>query len=138
MGKIAFRSHHFLCTLGFEGKGYSPGFVENYQRIADTLRGAGKSGDQVRIEVTGGLDSICAPCPNNQGTSCATQAKIETLDAAHARVLGLSPGDVITWGEVKTLIAEKFTDEAFDRACAPCGWKALGYCKSALERNRNR
>ena len=32
---LEFRPHHFLCTLGFEGKGYSDEFVRNYYRYAD-------------------------------------------------------------------------------------------------------
>ncbi len=136
MAKLEFRPHHFLCTLGFEGKGYSPEFVANYQGIADSLRRSGAAGDQVEIHVVESTDSICEPCPNRQGALCATQDKIETLDRAHARVLGLKSGDVLTWGEAKRRVAARFTDEAFDRACEPCGWKALGYCRAALHRNR--
>ena len=54
------------------------------------------------------------------------------LDAAHARVLGLSEGDRITWGEAKERIASHMTLEAFHEACAPCEWKALGVCEAAL------
>lgn len=132
---IQFRPHHFLCTLGFEGKGYSQEFVRNFQALADRLR-RDPAGDSVVLEVVGRTDSICAPCPNRQGSLCSTQQKIQSLDDAHAQVLGLKPGDRLTWGEAKARIAARMTDERFDSACAPCGWKALGICKLALDRLR--
>ena len=134
--KLQFRPHHFLCTLGFEGKGYSEEFVQGFQEIADHLRMNGTAGDLTPIEVTAVTDSICAPCPNRQGTLCSTQTKIQALDNAHAAVLGIRAGDVLSWSEAKKRIVEKVTDEAFDAICAPCGWKELGVCHAALKRTR--
>jgi|GEM_PF-245652 len=132
---IEFKPHHFLCTVGFEGKGYSQLFVKNFQALADQLR-RDPGGDSVQITVVRDADSICAPCPNLRGTLCATQEKISTLDSNHARVLGIQPGDQLTWKQAKALILEKMTPEAFDQACAPCGWKPLGICRSALDELR--
>jgi hypothetical protein len=125
-----FRPHHFLCTVGFEGKGYSPEFVANYKEIANTLRKPG--GDKIRIRVTAVTDSICAPCPSKRGDLCETQAKIDRLDQAHAQVLELQAGDELTWGEAKAKITEKFSLEKFHHACEPCSWKAMGVCEAAL------
>jgi hypothetical protein len=134
---IRFRPHHFMCTLGFEGKGYSEEFTRNYGAIADRLRAPSDgSGDREPIEVVPATDSICVPCPNRQGELCATEAKIQSLDQGHASVLGLNAGQVLTWGEAKKRIAERMTDEDFDRVCAPCSWKPMGMCKNALERLR--
>lgn len=130
---LRFRPHHFLCTLGFQGHGYSEEFVRNYRELADSLRRDPESGDHVRIEVVSSTDSICAPCPNRSGSLCATEQKIRSLDDAHAAVLGISPGQVVSWGEAKRRIAERMTDEAFDRACAPCSWKSMGVCAAALK-----
>jgi soluble lytic murein transglycosylase-like protein len=133
---LEFRPHHFLCTLGFEGKGYSDEFVRGYREIADRLRATGAEGDATVIRVTGRTDSICAPCPNRMGEACATEGKIQALDHGHAAVLGLSPGQELSWGEAKARIAEKMNDADFERVCAPCSWKALGVCQKALTRNR--
>jgi len=130
---LEFRPHHFMCTLGFEGKGYSPEFVRGYQRIADSLRIADE-GDAVPIRVAPATDAICAPCPNRTGTVCASEPKIRSLDQAHARVLGIEAGQVLTWGEAKRLIAEKMGFDDFERACAPCAWKAMGVCEAALRK----
>ena len=130
---LEFRPHHFLCTLGFVGKGYSPDFVRNYQQIADSLREA-KAGGQTSIRVAEATDAICAPCPNREGALCSAEPKIQKLDQAHAKVLGLKAGQVLTWDEAKKLLARKMTFEAFHIACAPCAWKAMGVCETALRK----
>jgi soluble lytic murein transglycosylase-like protein len=131
MSNIRFRPHHFLCTVGFEGKGYSESFVENYARLANGLR-ATPEGDSSVIEVVGGTDSICEPCPNRRGDACETEAKIRALDNAHAAVLGLRAGDHLTWGEAKAKIRQRMTLEKFHAACAPCAWLKAGMCEKAL------
>lgn len=128
-----FRPHHFLCTLGFEGKGYSEEFVRGYLKIASRLRNAA-DGDSVKIRVVKGSDSICTPCPNRQGQRCTSEEKISKLDQAHAALTGLGPGTEVTWGEAKQIIAEKVSVEDFHRACAPCSWRSLGVCEAALKR----
>jgi len=123
-----------MCTLGFEGKGYSEAFVANYQRIADSLRLAPVAGGKTLICVARNVDSICMPCPNRRDEKCATEEKIQKLDQAHAQVLGLKAGDVLSWDEAQELIAARMTEEAFEQVCAPCSWKALGVCKTALKK----
>lgn len=131
MNNLSFRPHHFLCALGFQGKGYSPGFVKNFQAIADRLRENG--GDHVNMRVTYKTDSICQACPHQKGDLCGSnQAKIERLDAVHGEVLGLDEGDCITWGEAKDRIAERIDEAVFDKICQGCSWKDLGVCLSAL------
>lgn len=130
---LKFRPHHFLCTLAYQGSGYSPEFVESYNQIAARLRESGEAGDLVQIEVVERTDSICEPCPSKRDHLCEMQEKIEKLDRAHAKVLSLRGGDVLTWGEAKDRIAENFTDEAFEASCAPCSWKPLGICKPKLQ-----
>ncbi|MCM2278066.1 MAG: DUF1284 domain-containing protein [Oligoflexia bacterium] len=132
---LRFRPHHFLCTLGFEGKGYSPEFIRNFSRLAEELRST-PAGEEIQIEVTTISDSICQPCPDRRGEGCQSEIKIQTLDLAHARILGLSPGERLSWGEAKRRIAERMTPGAFENACAPCSWKELGVCRQALERLR--
>jgi hypothetical protein len=132
---LKFRPHHFLCTVGYQGKGYSAEFVKNYDVIAAGLRVP--NGDATLIEVVEKTDSICVPCPSKRGDLCETQAKIDHLDRAHAKILSLKEGDTLTWGEAKKRIVENFSEEAFESACAPCSWKALGICKTALAKLKN-
>ena len=132
---ISLKPHHFLCSLGFEGKGYSPEFVQNFWNIVHRLRSvdAGSSED-FEIEIQAGADSICQPCPNRRGNSCEKQEMIEKLDSAHSQVLGLVPSEKITWTRAKEKIAERMSISDFHSACEPCGWKKMGVCEAALMR----
>lgn len=127
---ILFRPHHFLCALCFQGKGYSPKFVENFSEIMQQLNS--EFGDDCVIQVTQVTDSICEPCPHRRETLCTSQEKILKLDAAHAQVLGIQAGEKITWGEAKKRIREHMTLDKFHQVCAPCEWKELGICESVL------
>ena len=128
--KISFRPHHFLCTLGFQGRGYSPAFIKNYIQIVEALH----KDEELPIEVVGGVDSICEVCPRNEAGFCKTESKIQALDKRHAKVLDLIPGETLTWIKGKARIKEKMTLDAFHHACEGCQWKALGVCEEALKK----
>ncbi|MBW0157375.1 DUF1284 domain-containing protein [Sedimentimonas flavescens] len=129
---LRYRPHHFLCSLGFEGKGYSPEFTTNMTAIVmGRLRAA--RGDEVVIEVVEDTDDICAPCPSRRGTACGSGYHINQLDAAHAAALGLKPGDKLTWGEARERM-RALPDNALSEICAPCQWLAFGMCTAALGR----
>ena len=127
---IHFRSHHFLCALCFQGNGYSPVFIENFTALMQQLNA--EKGDDCVIEVVSDTDFICEPCPHRREQLCTSQEKILRLDRAHAEVLGIQPGEKITWGEAKQRIRERMTMEAFHRVCEPCEWKKLGICEEVL------
>lgn len=127
---ITFRPHHFLCALCFQGRGYSPAFVANFQTIMDTLNAS--EGDATPIKIVSHTDSICLPCPNRRNLSCTTQEKIDKLDAAHAEALQLLPGQSITWGEAKEKIAANIPLPTFHRICEGCEWKAYGICEQVI------
>lgn len=126
-----FRPHHFLCALNFQGRGYSPAFTDNFQRIVDAFNQS--SNDDVTITVTSSADSICAPCPSRMGESCAGADKIAILDAAHSKALDLRPNQQITWREAKQRISAKISLAVFHQICATCSWKPLGLCESNLK-----
>lgn len=129
---IRYRPHHFLCSLGFEGKGYSDGFTANmHNLVVGQLRAPG--GDAVEIEVTAITDDICAPCPKRRGRLCVDQGKITRLDRAHGEALDLAAGDRITWGAAQDRMAA-LEPEDLDRICAGCAWLEMGMCKAALAR----
>lgn len=130
---VRYRPHHFLCSLGFEGKGYSPDFTANMTAIVmGRLRAGG--GDAVVIAVTGATDDICAPCPKRRGRLCTNQDKIKALDRAHAAALRLEPHEQLTWGEAKARIRAHVPPGSLKRLCAGCEWEAHGMCEAALVR----
>ncbi len=133
---VRYRPHHFLCSLGFEGKGYSPDFAANMTAIVmGRLRSTG--GDATRITVTGSVDDICRPCPKRRGQLCTSQTKIDRLDAAHAAALSLAPGDTLTWGEGLRRIRAAVPPGSLKTLCAGCEWEPYGMCEAALVRLHN-
>jgi hypothetical protein len=130
---VKFRPHHFLCALGFVGKGYSDRFTANMTAIVEgRLRAPG--GEGTPIEVVGRLDDICAPCPRRAGSGCSVQEKIDRLDAAHAAALGLTAGDRLTWGAAQSRIRARVRPGDLARLCTGCEWLELGLCEAALGR----
>lgn len=130
---VRYRPHHFLCSLGFEGKGYSESFTENMTAIVmGRLRA--KGGDATVIEVTGATDDICAPCPKRRGRLCTNQDKIKTLDRAHAAALRLEPRETLTWGEAKARIRANIPAGSLKTLCAGCEWERYGMCEAAMRR----
>lgn len=130
MPNITFRPHHFLCSLGYKGLGYSPKFVANYNNIIKTIR----TDENTPIQVVIGFDNICKSCPNQEAktNACVVENKISQLDQAHLAILGLSPGEIITWKKAQERIKNNFSLEKFHEACEPCEWKKLGICEEAL------
>ncbi|KEO56321.1 hypothetical protein TP2_01990 [Thioclava pacifica DSM 10166] len=130
--RLKFRPHHFLCSLGFEGKGYSEGFTANMSAIVGG-RLRRPDGEDVKIEVVAAADDICAPCPSRRGALCVAQDRIARLDAAHARALEVAPGDVLRWGEALDRMAA-LPAGALNEICSGCQWLAGGMCAKALDR----
>ena len=133
MRSISFRPHHFLCSLGYQGKGYDDAFTANMDAVvADGLHQSG--GDDTLITVVRQADEICAPCPQRRGQGCASQRKIDGLDDRHAARLNLMEGEQLTWAEAKERIAAKVKSGDLADLCEGCQWLELGLCEDALTR----
>lgn len=128
---LYFRPHHFLCTLCYRGEGYSQYFTEKYTALTERLRDE-RGGSSTIIRVVDGADSICSFCPNMKD-ECLTEDKVSLLDLEHGKLLDLSPGQIITWGEARQRIISLISPEDFNRICEPCGWKEMGICLKALK-----
>ena len=88
-------------------------------------------GDKVEIAIAEGADDICKGCPHLKEQKCASEI-VPTLDENHATILKLKAGDKLCWGIAKKRIADNMTLDSFEKACGPCFWKQLGFCKEAL------
>lgn len=127
---IFFRPHHFLCTLGFRGLGYSEEFVGNYRKISKQL----SENENTLITVAKSIDTICSACPNKiDNTSCTSQDIVTKLDAAHAQILDSKIGDQLSWKQAKIKLKELMSIESFLHACKDCKWQSLGICQSSLQ-----
>lgn len=133
---LHFRPHHFLCSLGYQGKGYSTQFTANMDRIVvDHLHAP--AGFDTRIRIVGLSDDICAPCPHRRGDSCEKAEKITALDKRHADQLELQDGQVVTWNQARERIRERVTPQLLDTLCAGCEWLNAGMCKQAVAQLRD-
>jgi hypothetical protein len=127
---VRLRPHHLMCSLGFQGKGYSDDFTVNMAGIVDRLRGP--DGDATALEITPQADAICAPCPHKQGLGCVKDAQIRALDQRHAQILGLDAGARLTWGEAQARIVARIAPGDLATLCAGCQWLDYGLCEAAL------
>lgn len=128
---LRFRPHHFLCALGYQGKGYSIQFTANMDAIVlGQLRNPEQA--DTLIEVIGISDDICAPCPHRRGEACDEQSKIAALDRRHAGHLDLHEGEVVSWHTLRERIKQRVKPADLDALCMGCAWLEAGMCKQAV------
>lgn len=121
---IRLRPHHLLCLLTYVGKGYSPAFVANYDRIVARLD-AGEPAELVE-----GPDDICAPMLDG-GHHCLNDSvaiRDATARAALARLFGdgLAVGTMLRFsaGRLAAMRAA-FADGTLRAVCTGCQWTGL-------------
>lgn len=131
---LKFRPHHFMCTLGFEGMGYSANFVDNYHSISQMLQSA----PLTKIKIVASQDDICKACPHiDYKQGCNSYTKVNYIDQQHLGILGFKVADIVTWQQAKDQIKLKMTTKKFKFACASCEWQVYGVCEKALIRLQN-
>jgi hypothetical protein len=122
---IRLRAHHLLCMLTYVGRGYTPGFTANYDRIAARI----VTGEVV--ELVSGPDDICAPLLSTDDAHCHRDSVIERDRLAAISVgalLGqkLAPGDHITpHADIIARMRKAFSDGSIRTACHACEWADL-------------
>ena len=131
---LEFRPHHFMCTLGFRGVGYSNHFVQNYKEIVKVLT----KNEDTLIKVVKHTDNICSACPKKiSKTFCTAQDKITGLDFAHNKVLRFTSGEITSWRQAKSRIKKYMSIDKFHESCQSCSWKKFGVCQESLEQLLN-
>lgn len=81
---VRLRPHHLLCMLTYVGKGYTSGFVENYDRVAARLN-AGEED----IELVDGPDDICTGLLCESHAHCFNEGVAQRDEAARVSVSAL-------------------------------------------------
>lgn len=132
MLNIHLRPHHFLCTINFKKKGYSPDFVQNFSKILKQL----KDNPDQKITIVGQADSICSACPKRHHAEC-DKPLILTLDKRHADAFGLTPGSIVSWAEAFQKIRQKLTIPLFLQICQGCPWLDVGICLENIKKILN-
>lgn len=129
-GIVQLRPHHLLCIQLFEGKGYSPEFVDNMFYTIDRLN------SNPNIMLTTTCDTLCSRCPNINGSVCITEKKIKTYDNNVLNVTHLVEGNIYKWDEASRIAAEAILDKGIiQEVCVDCGWKDICYKKAEVRRN---
>ncbi|WP_150526685.1 DUF1284 domain-containing protein [Roseibium sediminis] len=129
---LRLRPHHLLCVLTYLGKGYTPAFVANYERIVARLN------DGETIEIVEGPDDICAPMLKEQDHHCHNDSvKLRDRQALDAVITELGLGrDVRIIRLVSEDVAQlrqAFSNGALRAACQACEWSEL--CSGIARKN---
>lgn len=122
---IRLRAHHLLCMLTYVGKGYTPGFTVNYDRVAVRLRG----GEE--IEIVAGPDDICAPLLGDEEAHCYKDSVVGR-DARALDALGQWLGESLHIGHrivpdaaVIERLRAGFQHGYLRQPCSGCEWTSL-------------
>ncbi|MET3794632.1 DUF1284 domain-containing protein [Aquamicrobium terrae] len=122
---IRLRAHHLLCMLTYVGKGYTPAFTVNYDRIAERL----SQGEE--IVIVEGPDDVCAPLLTEAEPHCFNDSVAER-DRQAARDIGDLLGRRIGAGEriepdaiLLAKLRAGFGSGLTRTACAGCEWAEL-------------
>lgn len=113
------RPHHGLCTLFFEGKGYSEAFTA---RMWEIIHQAEQGGE---LCLTSRADEICENCPNRQGDHC-TGGSAMVYDERVLSLTGLREGEVITVHQLQQAVKEKILRPGkLEEVCGGCQWAEI-------------
>lgn len=127
---IHFRPHHFLCMLTYIGKGYSPAFTENFDRIIESINQG-----NIRIEIVSGPDDICAPrlcdpadltchCHDTKITETDNLALIDLKKIVEFQNIEIGSQIIITEKMIAKL-REFYQKKTVRTACKECEWYNL-------------
>lgn len=121
---IELRAHHLLCSVLFEGKGYSETFTENMTHIVNRILEKDKF-----LYLKKSRDIICVDCPNlKEDGGCMLDEKIPDLDGRVLTFFDLPVEEKISSVEVFEKISNMITPDFFAECCDECRWKKMGIC----------
>ncbi len=123
---VRLRANHLLCMLTYVGKGYTPGFTVNYDRVAARLN----AGEE--IEIVSGPDDICAPLLTDADAHCLSQSVVIRDEKAMAAIIAHLLGETVDLKKrimpdeaLMKRLRSGFRDGTVRSACAGCEWADL-------------
>ncbi|WP_295813807.1 DUF1284 domain-containing protein [uncultured Nitratireductor sp.] len=123
---VRLRAHHLLCMLTYVGRGYSPAFTANYDRIVERLN----SGEPVLV--IEGPDDICSPLLNEEARPHCLSARVRERDARAAIALTRWLDDPVEAGrrlrphrKLLERMRTAFAGGKTRQACLGCEWRSL-------------
>lgn len=126
------RPHHLLCTQGFQGKGYSDGFVSNMKKYVKLMR----EDPDFRITITTETDDLCSACPNKLShINCKDDEKVLHFDRRVLELFDIKPGETYSYQSLIRKIDDAMTEETMKNICGDCSWFKVSACmKNVLEK----
>jgi hypothetical protein len=122
------RPHHLICTLGYEGKGYSEKFVAHMNEITERLR----KKDGLRVEVVQSTDDICSHCPHMLDTDlCEKNEAVKEHDQKVYDALGLEEREY-AYSDLLDIIRQKVNPDVLCYLCGDCMWLPLTDCRRLI------
>ena len=113
----------------FTGKGYSAAFVANMTHVIAVLRAM----PETQIELTAGVDVLCACCPHNQEGACESSPKPSLYDQAVLQCCGLQMGQRLSWKEFQKHVSQRILErDLLEQVCRGCQWLSL--CQETTKR----
>lgn len=116
---LALRGHHFLCTLHYQGAGYSDAFTRQMTAVTTAM-----AADPAQpVTVAEHADPICAACPSLQadGRTCATEPSIRRRDDALLAGMGWRHGQTMPLAEAQAAVLAR-REALMETVCAGCEW----------------
>ncbi|MCX5570872.1 DUF1284 domain-containing protein [Kaistia nematophila] len=122
---VRLRAHHLLCMLTYVGKGYTPDFCANYDKIAARLT----RGED--IEIVAGPDDVCAPLLATEAPHCHNDSVLvrdAQAAAAASDMLGATVAPGYRFALDAALLSRfraAFAAGTSRTACGGCEWSGL-------------
>lgn len=122
-GPVRLRGHHLICLHFFRGEGYTPEFVDNLKGVMRRLEA-----EDAAAAVVEGVDDVCVACGYLVDGTCANEVsgedKIRSLDEMALTLLGLGPGDEVSFTGLAGGLAAALPAWR-ERACRGCTWEEV-------------
>lgn len=120
---IVLRPHHLMCTQSYEGRGYSPEFVKNMDKVTYELR----QSRSPKIKITFQPDILCSQCPNLRENECASGDHVLSFDEKVIHYFHIEEKEY----DYKKLIQrmrENSSPEIVNDICGTCSWYQKNAC----------
>jgi hypothetical protein len=118
---IRIRAHHLLCIQGFQGYGYTKGFVLHMERVTYFLR----SNPLYYLQIVVKSDELCFECPHDVNGRCIKGSvdEISKVDRSVIEKANLDLKHIYTVSEGFSTVNKNLNHEHVVSLCSGCSWQ---------------